>query len=115
MNCGDTIYVKDPYGAHAVRFIAQCHGRFMVIVPFGHNNGFLLPDWRAVLRELVALAVPAKLITNTMMVESTAGGTYTGFPLTYPLSAKGLADALGADAAEVRAELADLAVDVDHG
>ena len=114
MNCGQEIRVQDVFGAPAVRFIAQCEGRFMVIShSLDHLNGYLLSDWYGVLRELVALAVPAKLIEKTKRAESTATGLYTAIPLTYPLSVNGLADLLGVGADEVRAQLADLAVDVD--
>ena len=115
MNCGQEIRVQDTYGATAMRFIAQCEGRFMLIShTFDHLNGYMLADWRGVLRELVAAAVPAKLIEKTKRVEGIAvNGLYIGFPLTYPLSVKSLADLLGVPADEVRAQLADLAVEVD--
>ena len=114
MNCGQEIRVLDIYRATAMRFIAQCEGRFMLIShTFDQNNGYILSDWHGVLRELVALAVPAKMIDKTRSAESTATGLYVNIPLTYPLSVKGLADLLGVGADDVREQLADLAVDVD--
>lgn len=114
MNCGEEIRVKDPFGAYRVRFIAQCHDRFLLIShTYDQNNGYMLSDWHGVLRELVALTVPAKMIEKTMNAESTTGGMYNSIPLTYPLSAKSLAGILGADVDEVRGQLADLAVQVD--
>jgi hypothetical protein len=104
--------VKDFYGAYAVRFIAQCGGRFLQISNgLDNRNGFMAASWREVLRELVALAVPAKLVEKTQMAESLGGaGLYVNFPLTYPLRAKQFADLLGVPADEVKAELEDLAV-----
>lgn len=114
MNCGEEIRVLDIYNATAFRFIAQCHDRFILIShTLDQRNGYLLADWRGVLRELVAVAVPAKLIEKTKRVEGSHSGVYVGFPLTYPLSVRSLADLLGVDADEVRAQLADLAVEVD--
>jgi hypothetical protein len=114
MKCGETIFVKDWSGAWRARFIAQCEGRFMEIThSLDGHNGYILGDWKGVLRELVALAVPAKLTEHVMQVESTAGGMFIGFPLTYPLSVKGLADLLGVDAADVRGQLEDMAVNAD--
>ena len=113
MKCGQGIHVKDWYGAYVVRFIAQCEGRFLMITNnnLDYRNGYLLADWRGVLREMVGMAVPAKLIEKTRSVEAHGpGGLYAGFPLTYPLSVQSLAAALWADPGEVRAELADLAV-----
>lgn len=113
MNCGEAIFVKDFYGSIALRCIAQCHGRFMLIShTWDSRNGYLLPDWHGVLRELVALAVPAKLTEKIMNAESTATGLYVNIPLTYPLPVKGLADLLGVPVDDVRAQLADLAVEV---
>jgi hypothetical protein len=114
MKCGETIFVKNVYGAFEARLIAQCHGGFMLITHTLHaRNGFILPDWKAALRELIALAVPAKLTEQTRTVESTASGLYVGFPLTYPLSVKGLADLFGVEMADVRVQLEDMAVGVD--
>ena len=114
MKCGQEIHVKDFYGANAVRFRAQCDGLWLVIAynP-SHLNGFVMPDWRAVLRELVALAVPAKLTERTMRASAIGTGTYVDVPLSYPLSISGLARLLDAPADEVGAQLADLAVSVD--
>ena len=48
MNCGEEIRVKDIYGSYVLRFIAQCHGRFMVIShTYDQRNGYLLSDWKA--------------------------------------------------------------------
>lgn len=114
MECGEAIHVKDWFGTYAVRFIAQCHGRFMLISNSADpRNGYLLSDWHGVLRELVGMTVPAALTEKTHHAESTGRGLYVNFPLTYPLSAKSLADLLGADIDEVREQLADLAVQVD--
>lgn len=77
------------------------------------RNGYLLNDWHGVLRELVALTVPAALIEKTRTAESTATGLYVNFPLTYPLSVGSLASLLDAPTDEVRAQLADLAVEAD--
>lgn len=111
MNCGEEIRVSDINGAVAVRFVAQCHGRFMVISHRDHMNGWLLADWQAVLRELVALAVPRALIEKTMRAESSTAGTYNSIPLSYPLSVSGLAGVIGVTADDVRAQLDDLAVE----
>ena len=115
MKCGEVIYVKDPWGTFALRFIAQCGGRFMVISNSvtDYRNGYLLSDWHGVLREMVAQAMPAKLIEKAHTAESTATGLYANVPLTYPLSIPGLASVLGVPADEVRAQLADLAVQTD--
>jgi len=113
VNCGEEIRVKDLSGSYAVRFIAQCHGRYLVLAYREFMNGWMLADWKAVLRELVALAVPAKLMEKTMTAESSSGGLYVNIPLTYPLSAKGLADLLGVPADEVKAQLDDLIVEAD--
>jgi len=115
MACGEEIRVKDWAGAYAYRFIAQCGGRFMVISHRigDYRNGYLLGDWKGVLRELVAYTVPAALQEKILTAESTAGGRFVYIPLTYPLSVKGLADLLGVDAADVRGQLEDMAVSVD--
>ena len=115
MNCGEEIRILDPFGSREVRFIGQCHDRFMVIAHQGHGrlNGYLLDDWKAVLRELVALAVPARLTEKIMTAESTSGGKYARIPLTYPLSTSGLADLLGVPADDVREQLGDLLVEAD--
>jgi hypothetical protein len=113
VNCGEEIRVKDLNGSYAVRFVAQCHGRYMVIAYREFMNGYLLGDWKAVLRELVALAVPRRLIEKTMNAESSSGGRYANIPLTYPLSTKGLADLLGVPADEVKEQLDDLLVEAD--
>lgn len=112
MKCGEQIEVRDIQGATACRFIAQCGDRFMLVSrTWDWRNGYLLGDWQAVLRELVAMTVPAKLIEKQMNVQSNSGGRYASIPLTYPLSAKGLADVLGVPVEEVRMQLADLAVE----
>jgi len=114
MACGETIFVKDFYGAIAARLVANCHGQFMLISHgLDHLNGYLLPDWKAALRELVSRAVPAKLLEKTMQVEGTRAGSYVSWPLTYPLSVSGLAQLFGVEADEVRAQLEDLAVQGD--
>jgi len=110
MNCGEEIRVKDAYGAHAVRFIAQCHGRFLVISFLERMNGYFLPNWEAVLRELVALTVPERMPEKILRAESGAAGRYNDIPLSYPLSIAGLAGVLGVTDDEIRTELADLAV-----
>ncbi len=115
MNCGEAIHVKDFNGSYVLRFIAQCEGRFLLI---SHNasdyrNGYILADWHAVLRELVASTVPAKLIEKILVAEATGRGTYTSMPLTYPLSVKSMAGLLGVPADEVREQLSDLCVEVD--
>ena len=114
MKCGETIHVRDIFGASVLRCIAQCEGRFMLIsFARDHLNGYLLPDWHGVLRELVTLAVPAKLTEKTMTAESTATGVYVNIPLTYPLSVKGLADLVGVFPDDVREQLEDLVVVTD--
>jgi len=115
MQCGETIFVKDAFGTIVARFIANCHGQFMMITHgLEPMNGYILPDWKAVLRELVARTVPAKLTDKYMLVEGTRTGQYVGWPLTYPLSVSGLAQLFGAEPGEVRAQLADLAVSHDE-
>ena len=113
MKCGAEILVRDMNGTNVVRFIAQCGDRYLLI-SYGSDwrNGYMLPDWRAVLRELVAKTVPAKLREHRLDVQRAGSGTYSAFGLAYPLSAKSLADLFGVEADEVRAELSDLAVDV---
>jgi len=113
VNCGEEISIKDVFGTYVVRFIAQCEGRFFVIAPGSHLNGYLLMDWRGVLRELIVKTVPAKLIEKRHDVQSSANGLYHCVPLNYPLSAKGLAGVLGVPVDDVRAELADLAVETE--
>lgn len=114
MKCGQSILVRDVFGSNKLRFLAQCEGAFILISHSGdHFNGYMLSDWRGVLRELVALTVPAKLIDKTMQAESTATGLYTGMQLTFPLSVKMLANLLAEDPDEVRAQLDDLAVQTD--
>jgi len=111
MNCGAEILVRDVFGSNEMRFIAQCHGRYLLISNgLDFRNGYYLQDWRYVLRELVSLTVPEKLTDRHRDVQSAGSGTYTAFPLTYPLPVRELAALLGADADEVRAELSDLAV-----
>lgn len=114
MKCGQAIFVKDLWGSFVLRFIAQCEGRFILISNnLEPRNGYLLNDWRGVLRELVAVTVPAALVEKTRTAESAWSGLYVNFPLTYPLSVGSLASLLDAPADEVRAQLADLAVETD--
>ena len=114
MKCGQEIQVKDPWGASVVQFIAQCDDLFIIIARAPpHLNGYRVVGWKPVLRELVALTVPAKLVDKRHDAQSTASGQYVHIPLTYPLSAAGLARLLDAPVDEVRAELADLAVAFD--
>lgn len=112
--CGEEIQVRDVYQANYVRFVAQCHGRFMVICgnQNDYRNGYLLTGWPMVLRELVALTVPEKMIERRMSAQASPGGVYNNVPLTYPLSVGALAALLGADPDRVRAELEDMAVQV---
>jgi hypothetical protein len=114
VNCGDTIYVRDLWGSNERRFIAQCHGRFLVIAPTDHTNGFMLQDWRAVARELVALAVPVALTEKTRTVECHTDGGYVSAQLTYPLSMRLIADLVGAPLEQVSELLADLIVGVSQ-
>jgi hypothetical protein len=109
MKCGEEIQVKDIRGSYSIRFIAQCNGRYMVIAhpQYSYMNGYLLMDWKAVLRELIAVTVPAKLSDKMMAVESSAGNMYHCIPLTYPLSIRGLAEVLGEDIEQVKAQVAD--------
>jgi hypothetical protein len=113
VNCGEAVIVKDWNGTYVRRFIADCHGRFILI---SHGlepaNGFILADWQAVLRELVALAVPEKLREKALTAESQGTGMYWSVFLTYPLSVRGLCGVLGASEDELRASLSDLAVQV---
>ena len=106
--------MKDWYGANAMQVLAQCDNLFLVI---SHQrdwlNGMRVVGWQAVLRELVALAVPRKLVDRTFIAESTASGQYVNVPLTYPLSAESLARLLDAPVSEVRAHLAEFIVPVD--
>ena len=109
MECGQEIRVKDINGSNVMRFIAQCEGRFLLITWLPDwRNGYMLPNWQAVLRELIAQAVPAKLTERLKTAESMATGLYVSFPLTYPLSAQELANLVGVPVADVRAELDDL-------
>lgn len=111
MKCGEAVIVKDFWGAYRLRCIAMCEGRFMLISnQTDMLNGYLLAGWQAAMRELVALTVPAKLLEKTCHAESTTGGQYQHVPLTYPLSAKGLAGLFGVPDAEVAALLEDWAV-----
>jgi hypothetical protein len=109
MNCGETIFVRDINGSDVMRFVAQCHDRFMLI---SHGlepmNGYILPDWQGVLYELVARTVPAKMIGKQLTAESRREGTYNNVKLAYPLSAGAMAALLGAPVDEVRAQLDDL-------
>jgi hypothetical protein len=114
MRCGQQVEVIDVYGACTVRLIAQCEGRFLLIShSWDRLNGMYLPDWHSALRELITLAVPGRMTEKIQRARSAASGLYVDIPLAYPLSAKGLADLLMADEAEVRAQLADLAVMMD--
>ena len=114
MKCGQEVRVKDPFGSVVVQFIAQCDDMFIIIARApSYLNGYRVVGWQAVLRELIPLAVPAKLIERRHDAEGTASGMYVHVPLTYPLSVGGLAKLLDAPVDEVRAQLADLAVDVD--
>ena len=98
-----------------MRFIAQCGGRFMMISnSLDHHNGYFLSDWHGVVRELVAMTVPAKLTEKQCSAEGATNGFYCNFPMTYPLSVKSLADLLGVPRNEVRDQLADLAISVDE-
>lgn len=113
MNCGQAIMIKDFWGGYRMRFIAQCEGRYLLISNnlTEYRNGYLLADWRGVLREMIALTVPAKMLEKTCTVEATGrDGLYLAFGLTYPLSVASLAGLFGQPADDVRAELADLAV-----
>lgn len=108
------ILIRNIYGANEVRFIAQCGDRFLMISHSNDpRNGFMLADWTQVLREVVALAVPAKMTERFKTAESQISGTYSSMNLTYPLHAPSLAALLGVPADEVRSQLADLAVDTD--
>lgn len=114
MKCGELIQVKNVYNAYILRFVAQCHGQFLLIShTYDSRNGYMLTDWHGVLRELVSLTVPAKLPEKVLDVQSATAGQYVCFPLTYPLSARSLADLLAVPVDEVREQLADLAVEVD--
>jgi|SRR5215469_4037627 len=114
MNCGEEIRVKDVYGSVAMRIVAQCHDRYLLITnQLDWRNGLMLAQWPDVLRELVAMTMPAALTERAKTVEGAPGGMYVNFPLTYPLSVKGLADLLSVDVAEVRERLSNLAVSVD--
>lgn len=49
IECGKSVDVKRIDGARAVRFIGQCHGRFLVVGnswPPYPRNGWMLADWR---------------------------------------------------------------------
>lgn len=115
MNCGSEIRVQDIFGANRARFIAQCGGRFLII---SHSldyprNGNMVPDAGYVLRELVAMTVPGKMIQHQPTVEGMdATGRYVGFPLAYPLSVSGLAALLHTSTDYIAEQLADLAVEV---
>jgi hypothetical protein len=111
VNCGQAIHVRDAYGAYVVRFIAQCEDRWLLISRgFEPRNGYVLSSWRYVLRELIAMAVPAKLTEHVKSAESTGTQVFINVPLTYPLSAQSFADLLDVPVDEVRAVLEDAAV-----
>lgn len=110
--CGEAIEVRDVMNTTVARYMAQCGGRFILIAygaqPF---NGMLLMDWRAVLRQLVGRAVPAKLqYESGLSAQSMGTGLFRHLMLAYPLPISELAGLLGEDPAEVRAVLDDLAV-----
>lgn len=118
MDCGKAVEVTAQDGAMAVRFIAQCGGAFMVISNMVYQqwarNGCLLADWRGVVRELVALAVPEPLGWDKAFYAGGAGdGLYHNLRLTYPLSVKELSGIVGEDVEAVRELLADLAVQAE--
>lgn len=117
IECGKSVDVKDVTGAFVVRFIGQCGGRFLTVTGnWGRQprNGYLLMDWRAVLRELVALSVPRSLeYDKGMTAMSQTGGLYNDLRLTYPLSVKGMAALLGEEVDAVREVLSDLAVQAE--
>jgi hypothetical protein len=115
IGCGQEILVRDVFGQNAVRFIGQCGGRFMTISNIREpRNGYLLSDWRGVVRELVAMTVPASLRPDKGLdAMSHADGKYHHLPLSYPLSISGLAGLLGEDPVDVAALLKDLAVQAE--
>jgi len=115
MKCGQAVFAKNTYGAVVLRFIGQCDGRFIVVASnvADHRNGYMLPDWRAVLRELVGLCVPAKLAEQTLTAEGAGIPEWVCFPLTYPLAVSGFARLLGVPADDVREQLSDLAVPLE--
>lgn len=112
MKCGETIFIIDIDGSYRVRFVAQCGDRFLVVAhTWDRLNGLMLSGWKAVLRELVGLAVPLTMTDKLQTAQSTAGGTYVSVPLGYPLQASQLAALLGnVDTGEVLDALHDLAV-----
>lgn len=114
MKCGEEIQVRDLSGSNVMRFIAQCHDRYLLIMssPLDYRNGYMLHGWAPVLRELIAVAVPDKMTERIMMVQSAPSGLYAAVPLTYPLSVRGLASVFGVDPDSVRAELENFAVKV---
>ena len=115
MECGQVIYLKDINGNYARRFIAQCGGRFILISNSMSDwrNGYIMQDWRAVLRELVAAAQPPALGDHVCSAESAGDGNYHNVPLIWPLPVAELAGVLGVQAYEVREELAGLAVQAE--
>lgn len=115
LKCGEAIEVRDLLNTTVARYMAQCDGRFLLITygaqPF---NGMLLMDWRAVLRQLVGRAVPAKLqYESAFSAQSMGSGLFRHLVLAYPLPVSDLAGLLDEDLAEVRAVLNDLAVQTD--
>ena len=115
MKCGQEIRVKDPFGTIVLQFIAQCDNMFIIIArpAVSYLNGYRVFGWQALVRELIALVVPAKLTEKRHDAESTASGQYVHVPLTYPLSVDGLAKLFDAPPDEMRIQLADLAVQMD--
>lgn len=114
LGCGEAVEVRNAWNTTTVRFVAQCGGRFLVISNNAQPvNGLMLHDWRAVVRQLVALAVPHSLQHMGQQARSLAGGLYHDLMLTYPLSAAGLAALIGEDDGSVRDLLADLAVQAE--
>jgi hypothetical protein len=114
MKCGEEIRIADMLGSVNTRFIAQCNGWFLVVdnKQNSYINGYRLPNWQSVMREMVAMTVPVALVEKTMYVESSTKGMYNRLPLSYPLSVKGLADILDVPGEEVSAELTDILVPI---
>ena len=105
--------MRDYFGANTVRFVAQHDGRYLSISHVSdYLNGHTHASWRSVLRELVSIAVPAKLTEKASICEGSPGGVYYSFPLTYPLSVRSMAAIMSQPVEQVRAELDDMAVPV---
>jgi hypothetical protein len=121
VKCGQAIEVIDFYGAPSITFHYVCQGapggdgHWLIVnraMTWPPSGSLLQAD--AILRELVALAVPRKLTEHARTVRGTdSAGLYIGFPLTFPLPVGDLARLLRQSSEHVREQLSDMAVQAD--